>query len=82
MDLVCLQLSQLCVILGMNSLEFNRDYINCFSKTVMFPDMGEDAELMFVSAKQVEEFLKEEAHVFALFAALGIDSKAAMDISV
>ena len=33
---------------------------------------------MFVSTKQVEEFLKEEEYVFAMFAALGIESKAAM----
>lgn len=33
---------------------------------------------MFISAKQVEEYWKKEAQVFSIFAALGIDSKAAM----
>lgn len=30
---------------------------------------------MFISAKQVKEFLKEEAQVFAMFTALGINGK-------
>lgn len=54
MDVVYLQLSQLDVILGMNWLEFNCVHINCFSNTVMFPEMEGDGELMFVSTKQVE----------------------------
>lgn len=33
---------------------------------------------MFIFAKQVEEFLKEEARVFSMFSALGIESKVAM----
>ncbi|XP_050897713.1 uncharacterized protein LOC127104575 [Lathyrus oleraceus] len=78
MDLVCLQLSQLDVILRMNWLEFNRVHTNYFSKTVMFPDMGGDGVFMFIFSKQVEEFFKEEAQVFSKFYALGIDSKAAM----
>lgn len=53
MDLVCLQLSQLDVILGMNWLEFNRVHINYFSKTMMFLEMRGDEELMFISSKQV-----------------------------
>lgn len=61
MNLVCLQLSQLDVILGINFLEFNRFHINFFAKIVLFINMGDGGELMFVSAKQVEEFLKEEA---------------------
>lgn len=58
MDLVCLQLIQLDVILGMNWLEFNHVHINCFSKIVMFPKLGGDEKLMFISAKKIEEFLK------------------------
>lgn len=38
----------------------------------MFLEMGEDGELMFISAKQVEIFFKEEPRVFA---AMGIDCK-------
>lgn len=61
MDSFCPQFSQFDVILGMNWCEFNCVHINYFAKTVMFLEMGEDGELMFISAKQVEEFLKEEA---------------------
>ena len=59
MDLVCLPLRNLDVILGMNWLEFNHVHINCFYKTVLFLEMGDDGNLMFVSAKKVEEFLKK-----------------------
>ncbi|XP_050896243.1 uncharacterized protein LOC127102980 [Lathyrus oleraceus] len=62
----------------MNWLEFNHVYIKCFAKTVMFPELRGNGELMFVSAKQVEEFVKKEAHVFAMFASLEIDIKVAM----
>lgn len=34
---------------------------------------------MFVSSKHVEELLKEDAHVFTIFAALGIDNKVTME---
>lgn len=40
--------------------------------------MGGYGELMFISAKQVEELLKEKAQVFSMFVALGIIIKAAM----
>lgn len=63
----------------MNWLKFNRVHINYFTKIVMFPKMGEDGELMFIFAKQVEEFLKEEVHVFTMLTALGIDNKDAME---
>jgi hypothetical protein len=35
MDLVCIPLSELDVILGMNWLRFNRVHINCYVKTVI-----------------------------------------------
>src|SRR3954463_15139752 len=38
MDLVCLPLEGLDVILEMNWLQFNRVHINCFTKTVIFPE--------------------------------------------
>ncbi|XP_050908820.1 uncharacterized protein LOC127122545 [Lathyrus oleraceus] len=77
-NLVCLQLSQVDVILGMKWLELNLVHIKIFAMTVIFPKMERDRELMFISAKQVEEFLIYEAHVFAMFASLGIDSKVVM----
>lgn len=78
MDLVCLLLNQLDVILGMNWLEFNHVHINYFDKTVMFIEIGENGELMFISAKQVYDFLKDEAQVFAVFYSLRIDIKTAI----
>ncbi|XP_050890552.1 uncharacterized protein LOC127095958 [Lathyrus oleraceus] len=78
MDLVYLQLSQLDVILGIKWLEFNRVLIKCVSMTVMFPEMGGDMELMFIYAKKVREFFKEEVQVCAMFVALGIDNKVVM----
>ncbi|XP_050896385.1 uncharacterized protein LOC127103148 [Lathyrus oleraceus] len=79
MDLVCLRLSQLDVILGMNWLDFNHVRITCFAKTVVFLEVGGDGKLMFISAKQVEKFLKEETHVFTMFATLGIENKVVME---
>lgn len=52
MDLVCLLLSNLVVILGMNWLELNHVHINCFNKTVSFPEFDASDELS-VSAKKV-----------------------------
>lgn len=60
MYLVCLPLNKLDVILGMNWLEFNRVHINCFNKTILFSELDEDGGL-FVSAKQVDGFLKDGA---------------------
>ena len=52
-DLVCLPLVQIDVILGMNWLVFNRVYINCFDKTVIFPEI-EEGKSLFLSAKDEE----------------------------
>lgn len=58
-DLICLPLIQLDVILDMNQLDFDHVHINCFDKTVMFPEPEESADLRFISSRQVETFLKE-----------------------
>jgi hypothetical protein len=76
MDLVCLPLHQMDVILGMNWLEFNFVHINCYAKTVEFPEFGDSGELMFLSAKQVDELLEDEALMFAMFASLQVDREA------
>ncbi|XP_050908293.1 uncharacterized protein LOC127121912 [Lathyrus oleraceus] len=58
-DLICFPLSQLDVILGMNLLEFNCVYINCFDKTVLFPEPEENTYSIFLHAGQVEMSLRE-----------------------
>ena len=73
-DLVCLNLSQIDVILGMNWLEFNRVYINCFTKTVLFPEPEEERNSRFVTAVQVEAAKKEGAELFMLLAALKLEN--------
>ena len=46
-DLVCLPLSGMDVILGMNWLEYSHVHINCFSKTVYFSSAEEESEVEF-----------------------------------
>ncbi|XP_050908927.1 uncharacterized protein LOC127122669 [Lathyrus oleraceus] len=77
MDLVCLPLHQINIILGMNWLEFNYVHINCYNKTVRFLEFGDCGELMFLSAKQVEELLEDEAQMFAMFSSLQVDNEVA-----
>ena len=74
-DLVCLPLSGLDVILGMDWLESNRAHINCCEKYVRFLDPGEEGEEGFLSARQLNELVRNEARVFALFASLSVKSQ-------
>lgn len=60
-DLVCLPFSQLNVILGINLVNFNHIYINCFNKSVLFPKFDEEEKLRFRYTNQVEDFLKGDA---------------------
>src|SRR3954466_3262414 len=50
----------------MNWLEFNRVHINCFSKTVIFPE-GVNSDDLEMTARQVDEAIKNGATVFMLF---------------
>lgn len=54
-------------------MEFNHVHINCFNKLVFFTKFGEEEDSRFISANQVEEFLKDE--VFAIFASLKVKIK-------
>ena len=74
-DLVCLPLHQIDIILGMNWLGFYGVFIDCYRKTVRFSEVGENDEARFLSARQVGEFVKDEAQIFALFASLQADKK-------
>lgn len=74
-NLVCLPLHQIDVILGMNWLDFNGVSINFYNKTVQFPEVGDDGEVRFLSARQVGELVKDEAQIFAIFTSLQTDKK-------
>src|SRR3954468_12819229 len=76
MDLVCLPLKQLDVILGMNWLEFNRVHINCFVKTVIFPEEV-SSENLEMTARQVNEAIGEGTTVFMLSALMDLKDKVA-----
>ncbi|XP_050897171.1 uncharacterized protein LOC127103987 [Lathyrus oleraceus] len=65
MDLACLPLHQITIILGIIWLELYYFHINCYSKTVRFPEFGDYGELMFLS------------RMFAMFASLQVDNKSA-----
>ena len=56
-DLVCLLLSGLEVILGMNWLESNYVHINCFNKSVQFLAPDKEEEVGFLSARQLNELM-------------------------
>ncbi|PNX67478.1 cellular nucleic acid-binding protein [Trifolium pratense] len=77
MDLVCIQLSGIDVIFGMNWLIFNRVHINCCEKTVVFPKPEENLHLM--SKKEVVESLKEPVEVYAFFASLKLKGEVKME---
>jgi len=54
-DLVCLPLTGMDVIFGMNWLEYNRVHINCFSKTVHFSSTEEESGAEFLTTKQLKQ---------------------------
>src|SRR3954471_8716933 len=76
MDLVCLPLKQLDIILEMNWLQFNRAHINCFTKTVIFPEEVSNGNLE-MTARQVNEAIGDGAAVFMLFALMNVKEKVA-----
>ncbi|MCI15490.1 cellular nucleic acid-binding protein, partial [Trifolium medium] len=77
MDLVCIPLSGIDVIFGMNWLIFIRVHINCCAKTVVFPKPEEDSQLM--SSMEMRKSLSEQAEVFAMFASLKLESGVKME---
>ncbi|XP_058726068.1 uncharacterized protein LOC131597384 [Vicia villosa] len=77
-DLVCLPLSGLDVILGMNWLEYNYVHINCYNKSVRF-STAEEEEASLVSPKQLRQLLKEEVKMFSLMATLSMENQAIID---
>lgn len=69
-DLVCLPLSQLDFIMGMNWLEFNHMHVNLFNKLVKFLESEESMKSSFMTAIHVGISLKESAQVFMVFVSL------------
>lgn len=63
-------LNQLDIILGMNWLQFNCVFINCFNKLVKFLESNESTESIFMTARQVKIPLRESAQVFIVFVSL------------
>ncbi|XP_058762909.1 uncharacterized protein LOC131636300 [Vicia villosa] len=75
-DLICLPISNLDVILGMNWLEFNRVYIDCFRKRLLFLTPEEEALADSLSTKEMRILLRGEAKVFA---SLSVESKTSIE---
>lgn len=69
-ELVCFPLIQLDVILGMNWMELNHVFINCFDKSVQFLNSVESTESSFMTTRHVEMSLSESAHVFMILVSL------------
>ncbi|XP_050889250.1 uncharacterized protein LOC127094465 [Lathyrus oleraceus] len=69
-DLVCLPLSKLDFIMGMNWLEFNHMHVNLFNKLVKFLEFEESMKSSFMTAINVGISLKESAQVFMVFVSL------------
>ncbi|RHN60629.1 putative nucleotidyltransferase, Ribonuclease H [Medicago truncatula] len=75
-DLVCLPLSGMDVIFGMNWLEYNRVHINCFSKTVHFSSAEEEGEVELLSTKQMKQFERDGILMYSLMAYLSVENQA------
>ncbi|XP_050915053.1 uncharacterized protein LOC127130009 [Lathyrus oleraceus] len=76
-DLVCLPLSQLDVIYGMDWLRANHVYINYFAKAALFLEPEKEGDL-FLSTQQVNEFVQDGAEVFMLVASLKLSENGTM----
>ena len=77
-DLICLPLSQIDVILGMDWLSSNHVLLNCFDKTVMFDDSRMSKDEMFISTNQVLTSLKEDSQVYMILSNLEVETKVSM----
>ena len=78
-DLVCLPLSGMDVILGMNWLEYNHVRLNCFSKTVHFSSAEEESEVEFLTTKQLKQLARDGIPMFSLMASLFVENQAVID---
>nr|KYP32719.1 hypothetical protein KK1_046525 [Cajanus cajan] len=60
-DLICLPLSQLDVILGMDWLSSNHVLLNCADKSIIFDEPVEKVSKDYLTANQVKVSLQEDA---------------------
>ncbi|RHN45425.1 putative nucleotidyltransferase, Ribonuclease H [Medicago truncatula] len=79
MDLVCLPLSGMDVILGMNWLEYNHVHINCFSKSVYFSSAEEESGAEFLATKQLKQMERDGILMFSLMASLSMENQVVID---
>nr|KYP34338.1 hypothetical protein KK1_044729 [Cajanus cajan] len=63
-DLICLPLSQLDFILGMDCLSFNHVLLNCADKSIIFGEPVEKVSKDYLIANQVKVSLQEDAQVY------------------
>src|SRR3954471_130619 len=77
-DLICLPLSGLDVILGMNWLEYNYVHINCFNKSLRFSSPEEEG-VGLLTGKQLRQLMQDEAQMFSLMASLSFENQVRID---
>ena len=73
-NLVCLPLSQIGVILGMDWLRANHVYINCFSKAILFLESKKEG-VSFLSTHQVKRCVKDGAELFVLMVSMNLGER-------
>ena len=76
-DLICLPLSGMDVILGMDWLVDNHVHINCRERSVSFALPEEKPGLL--SAGQLHRVMREEVQLFSLLASLSAENQAKID---
>ncbi|GAU49783.1 hypothetical protein TSUD_369070 [Trifolium subterraneum] len=77
MDLVCIPLSGIDVIFGMNWLVFNQVHINCCEKTVIFPKS--EGSLSLMNGGEVKESLNDHGGLFMVFGSLKLEGGAKLE---
>ncbi|GAU36214.1 hypothetical protein TSUD_363690 [Trifolium subterraneum] len=77
MDLVCIPLSGIDVIFGMNWLVFNQVHINCCEKTVIFPKS--EGSLSLMNGEEVKEYLNDHGELFMVFGSLKLEGEVKLE---
>ncbi|XP_058775225.1 uncharacterized protein LOC131649481 [Vicia villosa] len=66
------------MILGMNWLEYNYVYINCFNKSLRFSSPEEEG-VGLLTGKQLRQLMQDEAQMFSLMASLSFENQVRID---